>query len=1047
MSKFSSMTKKTNHHLLKHVVIVLVYVAILFGIRLLWFGGNLTQQQPQAIQGILDMRGWDFEHSLPISLDGEWELYPNQLMKYEDFKSQPVPSPRILNVPGDWSSAIKEETGSSYGYGTYRLRILVDQELDQPYGFWIRQIQASSAVEINGQQEPPFGNPAAEPDAYVPKAVSYTAAYANDQSETIELLIRVANYDHPANGGIVRSIRFGTQASIDTERMYSVGLQLATFLILLLHGLYAGILFIFNHREKTFLVFLLLLVTAGMTIVTDHDYLLMIWLPLDYSWALKLRLLSYMWLTFFILWMTRSFSGYYDRKKLYYSYVAILCLYSVFILAAQPKYIYFTTEARVFSVLYLFPIVWFVILIGRMVLRQQNDALFLLFAASSITSSVLWGAVFRNESAGLTYYPIDVMGGIVGFSAYWFKRYFRHAAENARLNEQLKAADKRKDQFLANTSHELRTPLHGIINLAQTIAAQEGHRMDERNSRNMELLLSISRRMSHMLGDLLDAARLQEQRIVLEREPLLLQSVVSGVFDMLSAATDGKPVKLQMDLPASMPPVLADEKRIVQVLFNLLHNAVKFTHEGSVTVSGETNGGQAIIHVADTGAGMDEDTLARVFLPYEQGPQNKTGTGGIGLGLSICMQLVELHEGKITARSVLGQGSVFSFTLPLAGQSAEESAAAVTTDQEQRSTDRTESAEAAALAPELVTALPKPYAAGKLNILAVDDDSINLKVLKGILSDEPYEIHTVLSAQETLELLGTRRWDLLIADVMMPQMSGYELTRIVRERFSISELPILLLTARSQPEDIYTGFLSGANDYVAKPVDAMELIYRVRSLTTLKRSIDESLRMEAAYLQAQIHPHFLFNTLNSIMALSDIDQERMRKLGDSFTAYLRISYDFLNSQRLAPLSHELELVRAYLYIEKERFEERLSVDWQVDPLLDPLIPPLTLQPLVENAVKHGLLSRSRGGHLLIRIERQADDSVLFEVQDDGIGMDDAKVAQLFARDPLRPSGIGLRNTNRRLLQLYGQGLTIRSKPGEGTTVSFVIELQQEKALL
>ncbi|SDC44014.1 Sensor histidine kinase YesM [Paenibacillus sp. UNCCL117] len=1044
MSKFSCMTWKLTHRLLKYAAIVLVYVSILFGLRLLWFGGSLTQQQPQAAQGILDMRGWDFENSRPISLDGEWELYPGQLMTHEDFKGQLVPSPRLLNVPGDWSSAFPEEPDRSYGYGTYRLRILVDRQLDQPYEFWIRQIQASSEVEINGQQEAAFGKPAAEPDAYEPRVMSYTAIYTNDQSEAIELLIRVANYDHPANGGIVRSIRFGSQASIDTERMYSVGLQLATFLILLLHGLYAGILFIFSHREKTFLVFLLLLVTAGMTIVTDHDYLISIWLPLDYSWALKLRLLSYMWLSFFILWMSRNFSGFYEWKKLYYSYVTILCLYTVFVLAAQPTFIYFTTEARVFSVLYLFPIVWFVILIGKMVLRQKNDALFLLFAASSIASSVLWGAVFHNESAGLTYYPIDVMAAIVGFSAYWFKRYFRHAAENARLNEHLQAADKRKDQFLANTSHELRTPLHGIINLAQTIAAQEGHRMDERNSRNMELLLTISRRMSHMLGDLLDVARLQEQRIVLTREPLLLQSVVSGVFDMLSAATDGKPVELQMDFPASMPPVLADEKRIVQVLFNLLHNAVKFTHEGSVTVSGETEGGQAIIHVADTGVGMDEETLARVFLPYEQGPQNKTGTGGIGLGLSICMQLVELHDGILTARSVPGQGSVFSFTLPLAGESAEQIAAA---DEESRSTERTESAVAAALAPERVTPVPQQSAAGKLNILAVDDDSINLKVLKGILSDEPYEIHTVLSAQETLELLGTRRWDLLIADVMMPQMSGYELTRIVRERFSLSELPILLLTARSQPEDIYTGFLSGANDYVAKPVDATELIYRVRSLTTLKRSIDESLRMEAAYLQAQIHPHFLFNTLNSIMALSDIDQERMRKLGDSFTAYLRISYDFLNSQRLAPLSHELELVRAYLYIEKERFEERLSVDWQVDPLLDPLIPPLTIQPLVENAVKHGLLSRSRGGNVRIRIEQQADYTILFEVQDDGIGMEDAKIAQLLARDPGRPSGIGLRNTNRRLLQLYGQGLTIRSKPGEGTTVSFVIELQREDAVV
>src|SRR5690606_20063566 len=118
------------------------------------------------------------------------------------------------------------------------------------------------------------------------------------------------------------------------------------------------------------------------------------------------------------------------------------------------------------------------------------------------------------------------------------------------------------------------------------------------------------------------------------------------------------------------------------------------------------------------------------------------------------------------------------------------------------------------------------------------------------------------------------------------------LARTIRERFTISELPILLLTARSQLTDIYAGFAAGANDYVTKPVDALELKYRVWSLTTLKQSVDESLRMEAAYLQAQIQPHFLFNTLNSIMALSELDLDKMRDVSEAFATYLRCSFDF-----------------------------------------------------------------------------------------------------------------------------------------------------------
>ncbi|MNI39291.1 Sensor histidine kinase YpdA [compost metagenome] len=286
-------------------------------------------------------------------------------------------------------------------------------------------------------------------------------------------------------------------------------------------------------------------------------------------------------------------------------------------------------------------------------------------------------------------------------------------------------------------------------------------------------------------------------------------------------------------------------------------------------------------------------------------------------------------------------------------------------------------------------------------------------------------------------MLGTEQWDLLIADVMMPHMSGYELTQRVREHYSVSELPVLLLTARSQPADIYTGFLSGANDYVTKPVDALELKYRIRALTTLKQSMNERLRIEAAYLQAQIHPHFLFNTLNSIMALSDIDTEKMRKLGNAFASFLRISFDFLNTGELVELSHELELIETYLYIEKVRFEDRLSIVWEVEPHINLLLPPLSIQPLIENAVKHGLLSQSKGGTVHIRIARQ-DSFTLIEVKDNGKGIEQEKVIQLLNPIMKGKSGIGLSNTNRRLIQLYGQGLSISSKLNEGTTVSFVV---------
>ncbi|MBB3068593.1 sensor histidine kinase YesM [Paenibacillus baekrokdamisoli] len=981
-------------------------------------------------------------------MDGQWQFYPAKLASHQDAQLAENQS-RYIQVPGDWSSVLNSGSGSSYGYGTYRLRILIDP-LEQPIAFWLQGIQASSAVEINGLTEGAIGKPAVNATTYKPKNISYTASYAAKGVTEIVLLIRVANFDDPYNGGILRSIRFGSQAAIDHVRWYSIGFQLVTFIILLLHGLYACILYLFNPRERALFIVALLTLAVGVSVVAGHDNLLLLWLPINYTWALKITLLSLLWQSFFILLVFRRFSSAPPKNGWLRVYSVALVSYSGFILTATAPLVNGSVDLGIFLFFYLIPIAWFVYTIGTMIFRQQadNDVVFLLLSAAGIMSSFLWSLWISLRGVTSVYYPIDIIAAIIGFSTYWFKKYFRHSRENAKLNEQLKKADKLKDQFLANTSHELRTPLHGIMNIAQTVVTKEKEKLNESSLKDMELLITISHRMSHMLGDLLDVARLQEHRIVLQQEPLQIQSIVPGVIGMLKFMIVGKPIRLSMDIAGSLPPVMADEKRLVQILYNLLHNALKYTEEGTVSIAAETRDGHAYIHVSDTGVGMNEDTQARVFLPYEQGPYGVSDGRGIGLGLSICKQLVELHGGTLTVRSELGKGSVFRFDLPLANVSnLPLSQRPLHLHQIRDGTDEGRAGlifgntTIGELAASVV--IPPLLNDGKVNILAVDDDPVNLNVLVGILSTEPYNITTANSAREVLELLSTGQWDLLIADVMMPHMSGYELTQKVRERYSASELPILLLTARSQPVDIYTGFSSGANDYVTKPVDALELKYRIRALTTLKQSINDRLRMEAAYLQAQIHPHFLFNTLNSIMALSHIDTEKMRNLGDAFASFLRISFDFLNTGELVELSHELELAEAYLYIEKVRFEDRLSIVWEVEPNITLLLPPLSIQPLIENAVKHGLLSQSRGGTVHIRITRQ-DSSTLIEVKDNGKGMEQEKVIQLLSPTMKGKGGIGLSNTNRRLTQLYGQGLSIFSKPNQGTTVSFVIPNNHSK---
>ncbi|WP_406881488.1 ATP-binding protein [Paenibacillus amylolyticus] len=1024
---------------------MLIIFGVLLGMRSVWSELFNTVDEHRAVNGVLDLRDVDLDQSPVMYLNGEWELYPDELLTQQDIVKRNGGA-KSVQVPGDWGSAQSQEQENSFGYGTYRLRILTDP-LQTPVTFWFKGIRSSSEIELNGYNDGGMGEVSVDSSTYIPRSTSYTATYDQEGTTSIELLVRVANYDSPYMGGISKPVRFGSQAAVDFSRWYSIGFQMLTFLVLLLHGMYACILYAFNRQERSLLVGAVLTLTVGITVTMGHDNILMLWLPINYTWGIKIRLISLLLQNACILLLFQRLTMVHVRKAWLQWHVIITLIYTAVIVVVPTHITYAMIHYNVINLFFLVSLIWFLYIVGTMIFRKQadRDIVFLLLTAGGITSNLLWSVAETARDVTTVYYPIDIIFAITGFSSYWFKKYFRNAKENMKLNTELQKGDKIKDQFLANTSHELRTPLHGIINIAYNVVTREKNRLDERSLEDMELLVTIGRRMSHLLGDLLDVVRLKEHRIVLRQSPLSIQSVVPGIIAMLQFMAERKPVHLHMEIPESFPLVMADEERLVQILYNLLHNALKHTEEGTITVSAEIYEGHALIHVTDTGIGMDEDTRMRIFLPYEQGSYGISDGQGIGLGLNICKELVELHGGALTVRSELGKGSVFSFDLPLADEAADQAQSQLPLIWEQ-AMEMMEDAPGGFLLPHpgmsgvesSATAEIAPLLKeGRATILAVDDDPVNLDVLVSILSTEPYDITTAGSGQEAMELLGTRQWDLLITDVMMPHMSGYELTQKVREQFSMSELPVLLLTARSQPPDIYTGFTSGANDYVTKPVDAVELKYRIRALTMLNQSIQERLRMEAAYLQAQIQPHFLFNTLNSLMVLSDIDTEHMRKLGEAFSSYLRISFNYLNTGELVKLSYELELVEAYLFIEKTRFEDRLSVVLNVEPDLPLLLPPLSIQPLIENAVRHGLLSRNVGGTLCLSITRH-ESYTRIEVKDNGKGMEPEKVAELLHATPGGKGGIGIVNTNRRLLQRYGRGLSIVSEPGEGTMVSFDI---------
>ncbi|MGF7047651.1 sensor histidine kinase YesM [Paenibacillus sp. DS2015] len=1014
----------------KLIVLVALFLILLTGGRIVWIALFHNTDQPSARAGQLDLRDWDASEGGVITLDGQWKFYSHEWLIDQNNEQELLP--QMLEVPGSWNAYLQPEEETPYGYGSYRLQILIDPADDLTYSIRIPSIRSSSALYVNDRLLAGSGQPGENEEEYVAKNVPYTASFSTNGHNVIEVVIQVANYKDSRASGIIRSLKFGTEDAIYRETQLSMTMQQMVAVVFLMHAVYALILYFMGDRKKKLLYFSLLAVGLMLNnLIASEEKILHYWFPINYEWGFKLAHLAIIVVTYSLLQcVTDQIPARWRKVIPMYSVLYVVAVLLTILLPVRNilmlQHFYLLLNASTILIA--------IVLLLRTSSNEFKGSVLFAFSLIAVTSNMLWAVFYQATGIKILYYPLDLIIATTCFASVWFRNYVQVHVETKELAAKLLRADKQKDLFLANTSHELRNPLHGILNISQVVLEREQHSLHEKSVKDLETILSVGRRMSLMLNDLLDSMSLKEGAVRLHFSSFSIHAIAIGVLDMLHLMREGKPVRFVNQIPESFPQVFADEHRVIQILFNLLHNALKYTNEGKVSIRAEVKDGRAYITISDTGIGMDDETVRRVFEPYEQAISDEAMIeGGFGLGLSISKQLVELHGGTLQASSVPGQGSEFLFSLQLSDQTVMQE---VTESSTFESITFEESAVACAL-PDSISTQPTKSSIDRPRILVVDDDPVNLKVLETILSLEQYDIMLVTNGKQALEVLGAKEWDLVISDVMMPQMSGYELARKIRERFTITELPILLLTARSRSEDIENGFLSGANDYVTKPVDAREIRSRVRALTEVKQSVRERLRMEAAWLQAQIQPHFLFNTLNAVAALSEIDLDQMRNLLEVFSSFLRDKFKFKNTDELAPLEDELSIVRSYLYIEQVRFGDRLQVIWEIEDCEQLEIPLLTIQPLVENAIKHGIMKRVQGGKILIRIasfETYAE----IVVEDDGVGMDEDILLKSPDRISSTGSGVGLRNTDLRLKRHFGKGLQIKSKPGEGTSISFIV---------
>ncbi len=335
-------------------------------------------------------------------------------------------------------------------------------------------------------------------------------------------------------------------------------------------------------------------------------------------------------------------------------------------------------------------------------------------------------------------------------------------------------------------------------------------------------------------------------------------------------------------------------------------------------------------------------------------------------------------------------------------------------------------------------ALPNSGSIGHAaRLLLITEDGALRQALQDDLQQEDYQLSCPGGIRDGSDLFrfGIPS-DLILLDLCLADQSGLSLLQDIRSRYSAAELPVLVIVDVLNPGATIKALWLGANDSISRPLVPDELRARVRNTIQMRRAVQKLVASEMAFLQAQIKPHFIFNTLSVLTALCTREPETTRNLLFDLSDYLHESFDIDNPDGLTTLIKELKLVRAYLAIEQARFSERLQVSIQVDPDTDCLLPLLSIQPIVENAIHHGLSNRNADFMVTIRAE-QVRDRMMIQVLDNGRGMSGQQIAEALESNPGQ-SGVALRNINRRLLTLYGSGLQIASQPGKGTKVSFAV---------
>lgn len=832
-------------------------------------GKKKPENVPIITDGIVHLENWDFIENGPIDLKGNWEIYWEQYLLHPDFSQNNSMKPSgYMFMPGFWNNLpIDSKKPGGTGYATLRLKVFKNSN-SKELGLKLSYLTTSYNIYVNGKLLGSNGTIATDRDNSVPEYKPQVLRIPETESGELNIILHLANFYHH-NGGSWDSIKIGDYD--DLRKTREMNLYRESFLSgsVFIIALYHIGLFFHRRKDKSTLFFSIFCVLLSLRALLIEEYLFYNIFP-NFPWDLGLRieyLTIYVGVPICMLFVVSLFKS--DRNK----FIENLILFPSVVLTLPLFFTttnFFTSTINIVYGIIGLTCLYLTVVLYKSVKKKRDGAKSVLFGFLIFSGFILNDILYASNIVHTgSYFHIGFFMFIFSQSyviSVRFSKAFVNVEELSKdlkekteqleyQNKRLQELDKLKDEFLANTSHELRTPLNGIIGLSESLLDGIAGSIKGKAKENLSLILVSAKRLASIVNDILDFSKLKHGNLELNYTSVDMYSMTNLVITLLAPLASKNDIVLDNKIK-SKSYVRADEIRLEQILYNIIGNAIKFTEKGTITIDAAPEDDFLAVSVSDTGIGIPQDKLDLIFNSFEQVDSSISRKyGGTGLGLAVTRQLLEMQGGRIRVESALGYGSRFTFFLPLSDENPQ------VIEKEIYQHELTGNADLDSDKWDFANTSIKTKEG--ISILVVDDELVNLKVLSDHLNLLGFNVIVSSSGTDALNVVldDETKPDLILLDIMMPNMTGLEVCVKVREKYNSSELPIIFLTAKGRITDMIEAFMVGANDYIQKPFTKEELIARVKTQILLIENIKqlkEKVRMQMELETASAVQNALF---------------------------------------------------------------------------------------------------------------------------------------------------------------------------------------------